>query len=83
MARAAAGVAANRRADETLRPAVPYVFFWTPDRRCYHARCDTTEHLDTAHLAAISRLAGALVTRLSDTPADLAAARAHLGCGGR
>jgi len=61
---------------------VPYVFFWTPDRRCYHERCDTTAQLDTAHLAAIARLAGSLVTRLSDAPADLAASRARLGCGG-
>ena len=37
------------------RAGVPYVFFWTPDRRCYHARCDTIARLDTAHLAAISR----------------------------
>jgi hypothetical protein len=65
------------------RAGVPYVFFWTPDRRCYHARCDTTERLDTAHLAAIAQLAGALVERLSDAPTDLAAARARLGCAGR
>jgi hypothetical protein len=62
---------------------VPYVFFWTPDRRCYHARCDTTDRLDTAHLAAIAQLAGALVARLADTPVDLAASRARLGCGHR
>jgi hypothetical protein len=65
------------------RAGVPYVFFWTPDRRCYHERCDTTARLDTAHLAAIAQLAGALVTRLSDAPADLAASRARLGCGAR
>ncbi|HEX3764594.1 MAG TPA: M20/M25/M40 family metallo-hydrolase [Kofleriaceae bacterium] len=64
------------------RAGVPYVFFWTPDRRCYHERCDTTAHLDTTHLAAIAQLAGALVTRLSDAPADLAASRARLGCDG-
>jgi hypothetical protein len=62
---------------------VPYVFFWTPDRRCYHARCDTTDRLDTAHLAAIAQLAGALVARLADTPLDLAASRTRLGCGRR
>jgi peptidase M28-like protein len=62
---------------------IPYVFFWTPDRRCYHQRCDTTARLDTAHLAQIAELAGELVTRLADTPADLAASRARLGCRGR
>lgn len=65
------------------RAGVPYVFFWTPDHRCYHARCDTTERLDTAHLGAIAELAGELVERLSDAPGDLAAARARLGCAGR
>jgi Peptidase family M28 len=65
------------------RAGVPYVFFWTPDRRCYHARCDTTARLDTAHLAAIASLAGDLVSRLGDAPADLAASRARLGCRGR
>lgn len=62
------------------RAGVPYVFFWTPDRRCYHARCDTTDRLDTAHLGAIAELAGALVARLSDTTVDLAASRVRLGC---
>lgn len=65
------------------RAGVPYVFFWTPDRRCYHARCDTTDRLDLAHLTAIAELAGALVSRLADAPADLAASRARLGCGNR
>jgi len=65
------------------RAGVPYVFFWTPDRRCYHARCDTTERLDTAHLAAIAALAGRLVEQLSEAPGDLAASRARLGCRGR
>jgi len=65
------------------RAGVPYVFFWTPDRRCYHARCDTIERLDTAHLGAIAAIAGELVARLSDAPGDLAAARARLGCNGR
>jgi hypothetical protein len=65
------------------RAGVPYVFFWTPDHRCYHARCDTTERLDAAHLGPIAALAGALVERLSDAPGDLAAARARLGCTGR
>ncbi|HET9623681.1 MAG TPA: M20/M25/M40 family metallo-hydrolase [Kofleriaceae bacterium] len=45
---------------------VPYVFFWTPDKRCYHARCDTIDHLDDAHAAQIAEVAGALVERLGN-----------------
>jgi hypothetical protein len=62
---------------------IPYVFFWTPDRRCYHARCDTVERLDLAHLADVAAFAGALVERLAASPLDLAASRARLGCTGR
>lgn len=62
------------------RAGVPYVFFWTPDRSCYHRRCDTTERLDLRHLAQIAELAGDLAARLADAPGDLAAARAQLGC---
>jgi hypothetical protein len=62
---------------------VPYVFFWTPDHRCYHARCDTAERLDAVHAAEIAALAGALVERLANSPSDLAASRARLGCAGR
>ncbi|HEU4732904.1 MAG TPA: M28 family peptidase, partial [Kofleriaceae bacterium] len=62
---------------------VPYVFFWTPDRRCYHARCDTVDRLDAAHAAEIAALAGALVEQLSSSATDLAAARDRLGCTGR
>jgi len=62
---------------------VPYVFFWTPDRRCYHERCDTIERLDSEHMAQIAALAGALVERLAASPDDLAAARARTGCTGR
>jgi hypothetical protein len=61
---------------------VPYVFLWTPDKRCYHARCDTIDHLDAAHTAAIAELAGALTEQLSDRAPDLAGARARLGCTG-
>jgi len=62
---------------------VPYVFFWTPDKRCYHARCDTVERLDVDHLVEIAELAGALVERLAASPLDLAASRARLGCTGK
>jgi Zn-dependent M28 family amino/carboxypeptidase len=59
---------------------IPYVFFWTPDTRCYHETCDTTANLDTAHLAQIAQLAGDLVAALGDTTTDLAASRTKLGC---
>jgi hypothetical protein len=62
---------------------VPYVFFWTPDRRCYHERCDTVDRLDAEHLAQIAALAGALVEQLAASPDDLADARARAGCTGR
>jgi len=65
------------------RAGVPYVFFWTPDKRCYHERCDTVDRLDAAHLADIAGLAGGLVERLAASPADLAASRVRLGCRGR
>jgi aminopeptidase YwaD len=65
------------------KTGVPYVFFWTPDRRCYHARCDTVAQLDAAHAAEIAALAGALVEQLSASTTDLAASRARLGCTGR
>jgi hypothetical protein len=61
---------------------VPYTFFWTPDHRCYHARCDTIERIDMPHLIEIAKLAGALVHDLADTELDLAALRAKRGCGG-
>jgi len=64
------------------RAGIPYVFFWTPDKRCYHERCDTVERLDGEHLATIAALAGDLVERLSNSPADLAEARTRFGCGG-
>lgn len=62
---------------------VPYVFFWTPDQRCYHKRCDTIDQLDATHLGEIAAFAGELALRLSDSPGDLAASRARLGCNGR
>jgi aminopeptidase N len=64
------------------RAGVPYVFFWTPDKRCYHERCDTVDRLDAEHLAQIAGVAGELVERLSSSSADLAEARPRLGCTG-
>jgi hypothetical protein len=65
------------------KAGVPYVFFWTPDKRCYHARCDTADPLDAVHAGEIAAFAGAVVERLSDSPSDLAASRTRLGCTGR
>ena len=62
---------------------VPYVFFWTPDARCYHETCDTSDKLDTAHMAQIAALAGDLVGRLANSKQDLLASRDKLGCFGR
>jgi hypothetical protein len=60
---------------------IPYVFFWTPDSRCYHATCDTVDNVDIHHMAEIAAVAGELVEKLANTDKDLAASRAKLGCG--
>ena len=60
---------------------VPYVFFWTPDKDCYHEKCDTPDKLDYPHMVDIIELAGALTEQMGDTPIDLRAARKKLGCG--
>lgn len=60
---------------------IPYVFFWTPDKRCYHRACDTADRIDLPRMADIARLAGELVWALAETDVDLAASRARLGCG--
>lgn len=60
---------------------VPYVFFWTPDRRCYHEACDTADNLDYKHMVDIVALAGALVDALANSPLDLAAAKTKRKCG--
>ncbi|MBA3398021.1 MAG: M28 family peptidase [Deltaproteobacteria bacterium] len=65
------------------RRGIPYVFFWTPDNRCYHERCDTVDKLDLPHLAQIAELAGGLVDELARTSVDLVASKAKIGCFGR
>jgi Zn-dependent M28 family amino/carboxypeptidase len=65
------------------RKGIPYVFFWTPDRRCYHQKCDTADRLDYPRMADIAALAGDLAQRLADTEVDLAASRARSGCGAK
>jgi hypothetical protein len=62
---------------------VPYVFFWTPDTRCYHRACDTAANLDLPRMADIAALAGDLAIELADSALDLATSRATLGCYGR
>ncbi len=60
---------------------VPYAFFWTPDHRCYHEKCDTIARIDLPHMVDITMLAGDLVQALADTDVDLAELRAKHGCG--
>jgi hypothetical protein len=60
---------------------IPYVFFWTPDGRCYHEACDTPERIDLPRMADIAALAGDLAWSLAQSEADLAASRERLGCG--
>ena len=59
---------------------IPYVFFWTPDTRCYHEKCDKASAIDAPHMADIVALAGDLVGELSEAKTDLAASRKKLGC---
>ncbi len=62
---------------------VPYVFFWTPDDRCYHAKCDTVANIDFPHMAQIAQVAHDLTAALADSKLDLAKSRAKLGCFGK
>jgi hypothetical protein len=63
------------------KKGVPYVFFWTPDDRCYHEKCDKPGVLDYPHMADIAALAGDLTFGLANSDADLMASRTKLGCG--
>ncbi len=60
---------------------VPYVFFWTPDPRCYHKKCDTADRLDYREMADIAKLAGNLTASLASTDDDLMSLRTKRGCG--
>lgn len=62
---------------------IPYVFFWTPDARCYHETCDTPDAIDLPRMADIASLAGELAWGLAQSELDLAASRDKLGCHGR
>jgi hypothetical protein len=59
---------------------IPYIFFWTPDARCYHATCDTIANLDDVHTAPIAALAADLVSELAT--ASFTSQRT-IGCDGR
>jgi hypothetical protein len=61
---------------------IPYVFFWTPDDRCYHERCDTADRIDVPHMTKIIAFAKDLIDALAATKTDLLAARGRLGCFG-
>lgn len=80
---ASGGIARGSDFEPFCKLGVPYVFFWTPDRRCYHEKCDTADKLDYPHMVDIVALAGALTEAIADTPIDLLASRAKLGCGAK
>jgi Zn-dependent M28 family amino/carboxypeptidase len=60
---------------------IPYVFFWTPDTRCYHEKCDTPARIDEKDMVSIASLAGDLSRAMADSEMDLAAIQQRLGCG--
>jgi hypothetical protein len=71
------------RSDHTpfCKRGIPYVFFWTPDDKCYHEACDTADKLDLPRMADIAQLAGELAWSLANSDTDLAASKHKLGCG--
>lgn len=60
---------------------IPYVFFFTDDKQCYHRPCDTADRIDYADMSRIATVAAELVHRLADDTEDLAALRAKRHCG--
>jgi hypothetical protein len=72
----------GERSDHTAfcKQGIPYVFFWTPDKTCYHETCDTVDRVDLPHMAEITEIAAGLVEELASTKKNLAASRAKLGC---
>jgi hypothetical protein len=71
------------RSDHTpfCKRGIPYVFFWTPDARCYHEACDVAAAIDLPRMADIAALAGELAWALAEADQDLQASRTKLGCG--
>jgi hypothetical protein len=75
------GIARGSDYEPLCKLGVPYVFFWTPDPKCYHKACDTADRLDYKSMADIAALAGALTSEMADTDRDLPRSRAKYGCG--
>ena len=55
---------------------VPYLFFWTDDRPCYHRRCDTSARIDFESMTDIAPLIGDVALDLADSPDAIGA----VGC---
>jgi Zn-dependent M28 family amino/carboxypeptidase len=75
------GRAARSDHSPFCKRGIPYVFFWTPDAKCYHETCDTADKLDLPRMADIAQLAGELAWSLAESDRDLLASRKKLGCG--
>jgi hypothetical protein len=75
------GVARGSDHEPFCKQGIPYVFFWTPDKSCYHRTCDTATRVDYPRLVDIAALAGDLTEALADTDTDLAELRRRRGCG--
>lgn len=75
------GVARGSDHEAFCKQGVPYVFFWTPDKRCYHKTCDTAARIDYPRMVDIAALAGDLTAALADSDEDLAGLRERRGCG--
>jgi len=75
------GIARGSDYEPLCKLGVPYVFFWTPDPKCYHQACDTADRLDYRGMADIAALASALTGEMADTDRDLPGLRAKYGCG--
>jgi hypothetical protein len=54
---------------------VPYVYFATDDKACYHESCDDLDKIDFASLSSIASLARDVVVELANDKTDLKAAR--------
>ena len=65
------------------KQGTPYVFFWTPDKACYHGTCDKVGRIDWKRMIDITALAGDLVAALAATEVDLAATKQRFGCDGK
>ena len=75
------GAARGSDFEPFCKQRIPYVFFWTPDARCYHEKCDTVDRIDEKHMVDIASLAGDLVRAMADSQLDLSATQQRLGCG--